>query len=153
MPKNGRRQHASKGCCECGICLETIKPNEELRLPCNHVYHVNCICKWGNRKTPDGVMDVIVPCEGKRNIALFRKDTNIFTCPACRIEYTHDVFDNFKVNKVLAKIHMTYEGEPVAQYITNPLQTMACVPRDDLIDSETKIDRRWIIQLALLKKA
>jgi len=156
MPRKTQRQRREKQSrcdCECGICFDSIKPKEELRLPCNHIYHVNCISKWGNRKTPDGEMEVIVPCEGTRKIALFKTDVNIFTCPECRTEYTHDVLDNFKVKKVLAKIHLIHEGEPVAQYITHPLQTMAFVPRDDLIDTETKINRRWIIQLALLKKA
>ena len=86
-------------------------------------------------------------------MALFKKDSNIFTWPACRTEYTHDVFDKFKVSQVLATTRLTFEGEPVARYIAHPLQTMAFVPRDDLIDTETKINRRWIIQLALLKKA
>ena len=84
---------------------------------------------------------------------MLKKDAHLFTCPTCRIEYTHDVFDDFKVHKVLAKIHLTYKGEPVAQYITDPLQTMAYVPFEDLIENETKINRRWVIQLALLKRA
>lgn len=107
----------------------------------------------GNRTTPDGVTDLIVPFEGRRKIALFKKDTHVFTCPTCRIEYTHDVFDEFKVNKVLAHIHLTYRGEPVVQYITHPLQTMAYVPFADLIEHETKINKIWAIQLALLKKS
>ena len=63
------------------------------------------------------------------------------------------MFDNFKVNKVLAKIHLIHEGEPVAQYITHPLQTMAFVPYGDLTDNATKLNKKWAIQLALLKKA
>lgn len=156
MPKltqRERRLRKNTSGCECGICLDTIKPKDQLRLPCGHVYHANCIFKWGNRTTPDGVTDLIVPFEGKRKIALFKKDTNVFTCPTCRIEYTHDVFDDFKVNKVLAKIHLTYKGEPVVQYVTHPFQTMAYVPFDDLIENETKINKRWAIQLALLKRA
>ena len=98
-----RRLRKNTSGCECGICLDMIKPKDQLRLPCDHVFHANCIFKWGNRTTPDGVTDLIVPFEGRRKIALFKKDTNVFTCPTCRIEYTHDVFDDFKVNKVLAK--------------------------------------------------
>ena len=41
----------------------------------------------------------------------------------------------------------------MAQYITHPLQTMAFVPYGDLTDNETKINKKWAIQLALLKKA
>ena len=39
------------------------------------------------------------------------------------------------------------------QYITHPLQTMAYVPFDDLIENETKINKIWVIQLALLTRA
>ena len=138
---------------QCGICLDSIKTRDQLILPCGHVFHKACLCTWSNRNTPDGVADIILPFDGKRKIAFFKKDTNIFTCPTCRIEYTNDVFDDLKINKVLAKIHMTYNNEQVVQYITNPLQTMAYVPFSDLIENETKINRRWVIQLALLKKA
>ena len=48
---------------------------------------------------------------------------------------------------------MTYKAEQVVQYITNPLQTMAYVPYGDLIENETKINRKWVILLALLKRA
>jgi len=156
MPKltqRERRQKKATPGCECGICLENIKPRDQLRLPCGHTYHETCLGKWGSRKTPDGVIDVMCPFGGKRKIALFNKDTNIFTCPTCRTEYTHDVFDDFKINKVLAKIHLIYKDEPVVQYVTNPLQTMAYVPFEDLIENETKINKKWVIQLALLKKA
>lgn len=156
MPKLTQRERRLKKttpACECGICLDAIKPNDQLRLPCGHVFHKACLCKWSNRNTPDGVADIILPFEGKRKIALFKKDTNVFTCPTCRIEYTNDVFDDLKINKVLAKIHLTYKGEPVVQYITHPLQTMAYVPFDDLIENETKINKRWVIQLALLTRA
>lgn len=156
MPKLTQRERKLRkqtSICECGICLDPVKASDKLTLPCGHAYHFNCICKWGIRKTPDGVIDVIYPFKGRRKIALFKKDTNLFTCPTCRIEYTHDIFDELKVNKVLAKIHLTYKGEHVVQYITHPLQTMAYVPFDDLIENETNINRRWVIQLALLKKA
>ena len=107
----------------------------------------------GQYENPSGVADLILPFGAKRKIALFKQDIHIFTCPTCRTEYTHDVFDDFRMNKVLAKNHLTYKGEPVVQYITNPLQTMAYVPYCDLIENETKINRKWVIQLALLKRA
>ena len=53
MPKltqRERRLRKTTPGCECGICLDAIKPKDQLRLPCDHVYHANCICKWGNRK-------------------------------------------------------------------------------------------------------
>ena len=156
MPKHTQRDRTRKTAkrgCECGICLDTIKPSDELKLPCGHAYHVNCIYQWGNKNTPDGTIDMNLPFNGRRKIALFKKDTNVFSCPTCRIEYTHDVFDDFKINKVLAKIHLTYQGEPVVQYVTNALQLMAYVPVDDLIENETKINKRWAIQLGLLKRA
>ena len=106
MPKLTQRERRLKFATsdrECGICLEKIKTRDQLRLPCNHVFHGACMCKWGNRKSPDGVADIILPFDGKRKMPLFKKDTNIFTCPTCRIEYTHDVFDDFRINKVLAK--------------------------------------------------
>ena len=46
-----------------------------------------------------------------------------------------------------------YKGEPVVQYLTHPLQTMAYVPFEDLIETATKLNNRWVIQLALLKRA
>ena len=155
MPKLTQRERRLKKprLNECGICLDAIKPCDQSKLPCGHIYHFNCICKWGMRKNPGGVTDGICPFGGKRKIALFKKDANIFTCPTCRTEYTHDVFDDFKINKVLAKIHLTYKNEPVVQYVTNPFQTMAYVPFEDLIENETKINKKWVIQLALLKRA
>ena len=57
------------------------------------------------------------------------------------------------INKVLAQIHSTYRGEPVAQYITAPAQTIAYVPYSGLEEKENRLSKRWVIQLALLKKA
>ena len=31
---------------ECGVCLSNIKPDEASILPCQHVFHTDCVSKW-----------------------------------------------------------------------------------------------------------
>jgi len=138
---------------ECGICLEGIQKHEHFKLPCAQVYHEKCLFTWGCKNTPSGIIDGITPFGRSRKIILYREGTNLFTCPTCRIEYTHDIFDNMHINKVLAKIHSTCKGVPVVQYITVPTQIIAYVPYSGLDEKENRICNKWAIQLALLKKA
>jgi hypothetical protein len=44
-----------------------------------------------------------------------------------------------RINKVVAKNHSTYKGEPAVQYITAPAQIIAYVPYSGLDDKENRM--------------
>ena len=87
---------------ECSICLKKIHKGEQKTLECNHMFHGECLRRWATRTTPSGKMDGIRPIKNRR-IHLFKKGENIFSCPCCRVEYTHDFYSN-EIKQVLPKI-------------------------------------------------
>jgi len=61
------KAESSDNCCI--VCLIQFKDGQELRqLPCQHVFHINCIDKWLkiNRMCPTCRADVTVPCMSKK---------------------------------------------------------------------------------------
>ena len=86
-----------------------------------------------------------------RRIHLFKKDQNIFSCPCCRVEYTHDVVST-DIKQVLAKVHMKDKGEDVVHYITDPMETIIFVPFTEFDDDDC-VNGKWATILSLLKNA
>ena len=65
--------------------------DEQKTLECNHTFHSACLIQWAlktDSKTPK--LGFRKPIKNRR-IHLFKKGEHLFTCPCCRIEYTHDV--------------------------------------------------------------
>ena len=73
----------------CGICLNKIRKNEHKILPCKHIFHASCITNLAF-DCNEGYLDFIKPCKN-RHIYLFKKGVNIFSCPTCKVEYTHNI--------------------------------------------------------------
>ena len=132
---------------ECSICLKQIRKGEQLTLQCGHVYHGECLKNWATRNTPSGQMDCIRPVSNRR-IHLFKKGENIFSCPCCRIEYTHDLYTR-EIKKVLAKVHLKNQGDDVVHYITDPMETLIFVPLSNI--TSDRINQKWATILAILK--
>jgi hypothetical protein len=135
---------------ECAICLKNIHNGEQKTLSCGHVYHGKCLCTWATKDTPDGKMEFRKPIPNRR-IHLFKKDQNIFTCPCCRVEYTHDVVTR-DIQRVLAKVHMKNKGEDVVHYITDIMETIIFVPFTEFDDDDC-VNGKWATILTLLKHA
>jgi hypothetical protein len=135
---------------ECSICLRKIRKDEQKTLECHHVFHGECLKQWATRTTPSGEIDCNRPVKNRR-INLFKKGENIFTCPCCRVEYTHDVYTH-EIKKVLAKINVKNKGEDVVHYITHKFDTMAFVPFSE-ITNDNHIDGKWATILTLIQNA
>ena len=86
-----------------------------------------------------------------RRIHLFKKGENIFTCPCCRIEYTHDVM-TCEIKRVSAKIHLKDKDDDIVHYITDPMETVIFVPLNEL-DADDCANGKWATILSLLKNA
>ena len=135
---------------ECSICLKKISKGEQKTLECGHAYHSECLKNWATRNTPSGKMDCIRPIKNRR-IHLFKKGENIFSCPYCRVEYTHDLYSR-EIKQVLAKVHVNNKGEDVVHYITHKFDTMAFVPLSEAI-SDDEITGKWATILTLIQNA
>ena len=131
---------------QCAICLKRIHRGEQFRLGCGHIYHAPCLKEWGTRTAVNGVYNGVRPCRS-RTINLYKEGENIFTCPCCRIEYTHCAC-TAKIRKVLAKIHV---GDMV-HYITDPMETVIFVPLKEF-DEDECVSGKWATILSLVKKA
>ena len=132
---------------ECSICLKKIKKGEQLTLQCGHVYHGECLKHWALKNTKDGEFDCLQPLPN-RFINLFKEGQNIFSCPCCRVEYTHDVY-SLKIKKVLAKIHLKNKGDNVVHYITEEDETIEFAPMSQI--NNDKINGKWLSILSILK--
>ena len=55
----------------------------------------------GNKNTNNGICDCHQPVSNRR-INLFKQGENIFSCPCCRVEYTHDVYTS-EIKTIIAK--------------------------------------------------
>ena len=66
-----------------------------------------------------------------RTIHCFNEGENLFTCPYCRMEHTHDC-KTCNIKPVLAKMHTMDNDKKIIHYITNPMETIAYVPRKDV---------------------
>jgi len=132
---------------ECSICLKKIKKGEQLTLQCGHVYHGECLKHWAIKNTNNGECDCHQPVSNRR-INLFNQGENIFSCPCCRIEYTHDVYTS-EIKKVIAKVHFKNNGYNVVHYITDPMETLNFVPSSNI--NNDHINQKWGTILAVLK--
>jgi hypothetical protein len=132
---------------ECSICLKKIKKGEQLTLQCGHVYHGECLKHWAIKNTNNGECDCHQPVSNRR-INLFNQGENIFSCPCCRLEYTHDVYTS-EIKKVIAKIHFKNNGYNVVHYITDPMETLNFVPSSNI--NNDHINQKWGTILAVLK--
>ena len=113
------------------------------------MFHGECLRKWAMRNKPSGNLDCVIPVPS-RNINLFKEGENVFTCPCCRAEYTHDVHSG-EIDKVIAKVHINNKGERLVHYITHPMDTIVYVPVSEEI-GDTEISGKWATILTLLKK-
>eukprot|EP01129_Flabellula_baltica_P012529 TRINITY_DN5663_c0_g1_i1.p1 TRINITY_DN5663_c0_g1~~TRINITY_DN5663_c0_g1_i1.p1 ORF type:complete len:343 (+),score=29.51 TRINITY_DN5663_c0_g1_i1:24-1052(+) len=57
----------------CLICLETTSTGDALRLPCTHVYHINCLNDWSEQLDGDDV-----------------------TCPTCRAPISKEIMQELQ---------------------------------------------------------
>jgi len=136
--------------CECAICLKRIRKGEQLTLPCKHVFHGECLRKWATKDKNNGTCDCHQPVPNRR-INLFKQGENIFSCPCCRTEYTHDIF-TCEIKKVLAKIHLKKDNDKVVHYITDYRDTLEYVPTQEE-KGGTGISGKWATILTLLKQS
>ena len=136
---------------ECSICLEKIDKSDQQALECKHMFHSSCIMQWAlETSCKTGMVEFQRPIKNRR-IHLFKQGENIFTCPCCRIEYTHDVVSH-GIKRVLAKAHVANKGKYLVHYITNAFETMAYVPLSE-ITNDGNINSNWATILVLLKPA
>ena len=133
---------------ECPICLKKIHKNEQKTLECKHTFRTQCIFKWALKNDSKTAFKTPVK---NRHIHLFKKDSNIFTCPCCRIEYTHDVRTS-EIKRVFATIHLKDKDDDVVHYITDPMETIVFVPLSEL-DADDCVNEKWATILSLLKYA
>lgn len=132
---------------ECSICLKKIKKGEQLTLKCGHVYHGECLKQWALKNTNNGECDCHQPVSN-RKINLFKQGENIFSCPCCRLEYTHDVYTS-EIKPVIAKVHFKNKGDNVVHYITDIMETLKFVPLSNIKNDH--INQKWGTILAILK--
>ena len=135
---------------ECTICLKKIHKGEQKTLDCKHVFHGCCLRKWAMRNTEGNVLQFRKPIKNRR-IHLYKKGENIFTCPCCRIEYTHDVITH-NIKQVFATVHLKDKGDDVVHYITDPMETVIFVPSTEF-DEDDCVNGKWATILSLLKHA
>jgi hypothetical protein len=64
----------------------------------------------------------------RRKIVYFKLGRNNFTCPVCRVEYYKDPWDGFKIKKVLAKVHSTFNGERFAKLYQRGIRVSSIYP-------------------------
>ena len=134
---------------ECSICLKKIHKGEHKTLECGHMFHSLCIMKWAFKTACDtGLVECRQPTKN-RQIHLFKEGENIFTCPCCRVEYTHT--HNNEVKRVLAKIHVEDKGKYLIQYITKETDTFAFVPLSEI--SNDKMSGKWATILSVMQSA
>ena len=134
--------------CECSVCFEKVNKKDVITLECGHTYHNSCLTQWEIKKYENTTIDMKIPVR-HRTIHCFNEGENIFTCPYCRMEHTHD-FKTSTIKPALARIHMMENDKKVIHYITNPMETIAYVPRKDV--EGDFINDRWAVILAVLKK-
>jgi hypothetical protein len=80
----------------------------------------------------------------------FKLGRNTFNCPICRVEYSKDPWDDFRIKKVYAKVHSTFKGERVVHYINNPLDITAYVPSSELNpDNTSSVKWRFYVYMLL----
>ena len=114
------------------------------------MFHGCCLKQWALRNSKDGSREFQKPIRNRR-IHLFKKGENIFTCPCCRIEYTHDAVTN-DIKQMFAAIHLDIKGDDVVHYITDPMETIIFVPSTEFGDDDC-VNGRWATILSLLKYA
>jgi hypothetical protein len=144
QPLNTPDQHIK----ECAICLEHIKWCERFTLPCGHVFHGKCCKQWAFSKNEDNTLDMVQPVKN-RKIMYFKLNRNNFNCPICRVEYYRDPWDGFKIKKVLAKIHSTFNGERFVNYINDALEMSAYVPSSE-INRDNTPSVKWNFYISML---
>jgi hypothetical protein len=72
---------------ECGVCIESYEDGDAVtKLPCGHVYHIDCIQSWLNEHC---------------------------TCPSCRYELTNDVAS--PSNSVTTEVTTSYRSRLLAR--------------------------------------
>ena len=131
--------------------FKKIHKGEQKTLQCNHMFHSSCIRQWALKSdSKTETLEFKKPIKNRR-IHLFKKGENIFTCPCCRIEYTHDVM-TCEIKRVFAKIHLKDKDDDVVHYITDPMETVIFVPLNEL-DADDCVNGKWATILSLLKYA
>jgi hypothetical protein len=134
---------------ECAICLERIKFNERFTLPCDHTFHGECCEQWAFSKRTNNILDMVQPTK-RRKIVYFKLGRNNFTCPVCRVEYYKDPWDGFKIKKVLAKVHSTFNGEPFVNYINDISELAAYTPSSEINQGKSV---KWNFYISMLNTA
>ena len=134
---------------ECSICLKEMHKNEHMTLECNHSFHTPCIFKWAlKNKLATGKILFKIPVKN-RHIYIFKKDSNIFTCPCCSVEYTLAIKTK-GIKRILATIHLKDGDDDVVHYITDQTETLAFVPLSE-VSADNRISKKWVTILSLLK--
>ena len=82
------------------------------------------------KNTNNGICDCHQPVSNRR-INLFKQGENIFSCPCCRVEYTHAVYTS-EIKTIIAKVHFKNKGENVIHYSTDPMETLSFVPSSNI---------------------
>ena len=132
---------------DCAICLKKIRKGTQLTLECGHVYHGECLKQWSLKNTDNGECECHQPVSNRR-LNFFKEGQNVFSCPCCRAEYTHDVYSS-KIKQVIAKVHLKNNGDNVVHYITDPMDTLNFVPSSNIRND--RINQKWGTILAVLK--
>ena len=129
--------------------FKTIHKGEQKTLECGHMFHSSCIMKCALKTASEtGCVECRQPTKN-RQIHLFKKGENIFTCPCCRVEYTSTA--NNEVKRVLAKVHVEDKGKYLIQYITKETDTIAFVPLSQILND--RMSRTWVTILTIIQCA
>jgi hypothetical protein len=138
---------------ECAICLKKNKKNQKLiTLPCSHTYHKECFHPWDWKNLKQ--MECHMPLKGWRQMCFFPSGQNCVSCPICRTEYTHNVCNNGKFEKILAKVHAEdnmvlyitknqdlYNFIPISENINDKGESFKI--KDGLRAEEYRISPKW----------
>jgi hypothetical protein len=106
--------------------------------------------KWSNHAFNIYIINGVEPFRN-RKIRYFKEGHNIFNCPMCRTEYTRDSFDDYKIKKIVAKVHSIYNDERYVHYLTDIMDVSGYIPLSELGENG-RIGDKWAVYIGLIGK-
>ncbi len=121
------------------LCDINVKDGCVILPCCNTKYHAECLEKWALRDNPTGDFTLFRPVNNRPLLLVGQENTNIFTCPCCRVSFTFNPYSS-KIERVKAKVIIKCKGETLYYYISELDDLINIIPLSWFIclDSENQ---------------